>query len=148
MEPFLVVENGVVQAVRRTLRGTNIQYRVEVSADNPRHIARITRQDERFGGHAVAEFSDYGPDGLPRYVSVTSETAAATIRAQFVIQTLESAAGVDDSMFRVDSSHFDLDSIATIWDDATQTFLKMRGHKRPVAMADINKSCIVPKSER
>lgn len=58
------------------------------------------------------------------------------LRAWFVVDTIESAAGVDPGIFAIDAA-----GAETIWDSDSETFLKARRWDRPVSLKELVELC-------
>ena len=139
---FQVGPGGTVDTFRQTPAGDQVHHRVKVSPGGRPLITRIERQDEKSRGAAVIEFDAHDSEGLPRTITVTVKSEAGTLRAAFVIETIEPATAADDSVFRVDSA-----GVKTVWDVDSETFLRMRGASRPVSMAEIVERCLARRSK-
>lgn len=128
--------DGAIEAVRYALSGHQVVHRIRMSPDGLR-VVSVERNGDRQGDRVLIEFGGHDAAGLPRDVMVTSETEAGTLRASFTIEALEPAVGVDDRVFTIDTA-----DVKTIWDSATDTFIKTRGWDRPVSMSEVVQMCI------
>jgi hypothetical protein len=103
----------------------------------------MERQDEKSAGKAVVNFAEHDSRGLPHVINVSSQGKRGTLYARFVIETIESAAGVNDSVFTLDPA-----GVATIMDSDTNTFLKTKGWSRPVSVSELIGLCEAKQKSR